>query len=115
MPIGDGVPPPAEVMPVDAPAFVPPANALMPPTGAELIAAKPPLPPGAAEFDELQLTASGAPKRSSIAHLRRFPLELTVARLGPHLGEGRVGLASARVLVTAMDFLEELNRVELWS
>jgi hypothetical protein len=38
---------------------------------------------------------------------------LTVARFGSHVGESRIGLASVQGLVTAMDFLDQLNRVEL--
>ena len=56
-------------MPADAPALVPPASALMPPTRTELIPPAPPLPPGVAELDELHPTPLGATKRRSIAHL----------------------------------------------
>ena len=69
MPVGDGVPPPEEVIPEDAPAFLPPASAFMPPTGTELMAAEPPLPPGVAEFDELQPAPIPATKTSMDAHL----------------------------------------------
>jgi hypothetical protein len=45
----------------------------------------------------------------SDARLMRYPLELAVARFGSRSGESRIGLATAAGLVTATNFLDQLD------